>query len=289
MMDIYKQSELKKLLDRHGFHISKSLGQNFLIDGNIINKIVDALDLNKDDHVIEIGPGVGALTAELSRRANKVSAIEIDSKVIPLLEEVISTKDEESNVSIINEDFMDVNLNLLSEGSLYKIIGNLPYYITTPIIMKILEQGHKPSSMVFMMQKEVAERLSAKPGKKDYGAITVAANYYCDVEYLFTVSNQVFVPRPKVESAVLRFIPHDNPPVSVDDENMFFSVIRAGFGQRRKTLSNSLRQIEGITNEQVKKALEESSIDSKRRAETLDISEFATLSNTITALLRNKS
>lgn len=283
MTDIYKKTELAKLLDKHDFRISKSLGQNFLTDKNIIDKIVDGLDLNPDDNVIEIGPGVGALTTELVQRANSVTAIEIDNKIVPLLKDVVS------DVQIINEDFLKADLDAITGGKPYKLIGNLPYYITTPIIMKVLEEGPRPTSMVFMIQKEVAERLSAKAGKKDYGSITVAAGYYCEVEYLFTVSSQVFVPKPKVDSAVIRLTPYEKPPVSVMDERIFFSVIKAGFGQRRKTLNNSLRQINGITSEQVKSALENADIDPMRRAETLDISEFAKLSNSVTAILNNKS
>lgn len=287
MTDIYKKSELTRLLEKHGFRVSKSLGQNFLTDKNIIDKIVDALDVTSDDTVVEIGPGVGALTSQLSEIAGEVKSIEIDKKVIPLLNEVLGP--ESNNVQIINEDFMKADLNSITGGRPYKLIGNLPYYITTPIIMKVLEEGPKPTSMVFMIQKEVAERLSAKPGKKDYGAITVAAGYYCKVEYCFTVSSQVFVPKPKVDSAVIKLSPFDAPPVSVQDEKMFFSVVRAGFGQRRKTLNNSLRQIDGITAEQVRSALDNAEIDYMRRAETLDINEFARLSDSVTAILNNKS
>lgn len=283
MIDIYKKTELNKLLNKHDFKISKSLGQNFLTDKNIIDKIINGLNINKDDNIIEIGPGVGALTAELTKVAKSVKSIEIDNKLIPLLKEVVN------DAQIINEDFMDVNLETLTEGKPYKLIGNLPYYITTPIIMKVLEEGPRPETMVFMVQKEVAMRLSAKAGSKDYGAISVVCGYYCNVEYLFTVSSQVFVPKPKVDSAVIRMTPHTNPPVILEDEDMFFSVIKAGFGQRRKTLSNSLKQISKLSADQVKEALLKSDIDPKRRAETLDINQFARLSNTVTSLLKNNS
>lgn len=286
MTDIYKKTELTKLLNRYGFQMSKSLGQNFLVDQNIIGKIVDGLEIAEDDRVIEIGPGVGALTVGLSEEAGSVKSIEIDKKLLPILGEVLK---DCNNTEVINNDFLKTDLHQLTDDKPYKIIGNLPYYITTPIIMKILEQGPKPELMVFMIQKEVAKRLSANPSTKDYGAITVAVNYYCEVEYLFTVSKEVFIPKPNVDSAVIRLTPHKKPPVSVMDENMMFSIVRAGFGQRRKTLSNSLKQVDGLSSDDVKQALEKVSIDPRRRAETLEISEFALLSDTVTSLLRNKS
>jgi 16S rRNA (adenine1518-N6/adenine1519-N6)-dimethyltransferase len=285
MIDIYKKSELTALLSRHKFTMSKSLGQNFLTDRNIIEKIADALDITEDDLVVEIGPGVGSLTKELSEGASLVKSVEIDRKLLPLLDEVLR---DSPNTQIINEDFMKVNLSELVEGRAYKLIGNLPYYITTPIIMKVLEEGPKPESMVFMIQKEVAQRLSAKPGTKDYGTITVAAGYYCKIEYLFTVSREVFLPKPNVDSAVIRMTPYKDLPVKVEDSNILSKVIKAGFGQRRKTLSNSLKQVDGLSGDDVKLALKRSEIDPRRRAETLDISEFARLSDTVTLLLRNK-
>lgn len=286
MRDTYKKTEITRLLNKYGFTMSKSLGQNFLTDKNIIDKIIEGLMIDSDDTVVEIGPGIGALTTQLSERAGRVMSIEIDSKLLPLLKEVLSGAE---NTEIINEDFLKVDLKELTAGQPYKIIGNLPYYITTPIIMKILENGPQPQSMVFMIQKEVAQRLSAKVGTKAYGSITVAANYYCQVEYLFNVSKEVFMPKPKVDSAVIRLTPYKSPPVNVTDEKMLFSVIRAGFGQRRKTLSNALKQLKNITGDQIKAALNDACIDPKRRAETLEINEFARLSNSVTALLRNES
>lgn len=286
MIDIYKKSELTALLKRHGFSMTKSLGQNFLTDRNIIEKITDSLGITEDDFVVEIGPGAGALTRELSEEAKKVKAVEIDRNIIPVLNEVLRGAD---NTEIINEDFMKADLKELTEGTAYKLIGNLPYYITTPIIMKILEEGPRPQQMVFMIQKEVAQRLSAKPGTKDYGAITVSANYYCQTEFLFTVSKEVFIPKPNVDSAVIRMTPYTQPPVKVIDEDVFFSVIKAGFGQRRKTLGNSLKQIDGISTDQVKEALGDADIDPVRRAETLEINEFAKLSDSVTHILKNEA
>ena len=286
MIDIYKKSELSGLLRRHGFTMSKRLGQNFLTDKNIIDKIVDSLDPKDSDVVVEIGPGAGALTKALAERAGKIKSVEIDSKLLPLLNEVLMHHD---NVEIINQDFMKTDLGKITNSMSFKLIGNLPYYITTPIIMKVLEQGPIPQSMVFMIQKEVAQRLASKPGTKDYGAITVAVNYYCTVEYLFTVSKEVFIPKPKVDSAVIRLKPHDEPPVKVLDENIFFSLIKAGFGQRRKTLSNSLKQIGSLTPTDVKRALRDSEIDPARRAETLEIWEFGRLSDSVTHILNNRA
>lgn len=285
-IEVYKYSQLKWLLDKHGFTLSKSLGQNFLTDHNVIEKIADGLDIGSGDLVIEIGPGAGSLTVELSKRANEVKSIEIDKKLLPILGDVLH---DSTNVEIINEDFMKTDIEALTGGREYKLIGNLPYYITTPIIMKVLEEGSSPSDMVFMIQKEVAQRLSAKPGTKAYGSITVAANYYCRTEYLFTVSKEVFLPKPNVDSAVIRMIPYKEPPVSVKDEKILFSVIRAGFGQRRKTLSNALKQLKDVTSDEVKKVLENAGIDGRRRAETLAIHEFATLSDSVTSILKNKA
>lgn len=285
-VEIYKYSELKKLLDKYAFNLSKSLGQNFLTDNNIIEKIAGGLDISTNDLVLEIGPGAGALTVELAKQANEVKSIEIDKNLLPILGEVLQ---DAQNTEIINQDFMKVDIKALTGGREYKLIGNLPYYITTPIIMKILEEGPKPSNMVFMIQKEVAQRLSAQPGTKAYGAITVAANYYCSTEYLFTVSKEVFLPKPKVDSAVIRMTPYKQPPVKVEDEKTLFAVIKAGFGQRRKTLSNALKQLNGVTADEVKYALANACIDCKRRAETLEIQEFAALSDSVTSILKNKA
>jgi len=280
---MYKKTELKDIINRYNITISKSLGQNFLTDGNIISKIVESLQIEEDDFLVEIGPGMGALTCSLSEKARNVVAVEIDRRLIPALKETLS---EVSNTVIINEDFLKADLNELTGGSEYKLVGNLPYYITSPIIMKVLEQGPLPVQMVFMTQKEVAERLTAKAGTKDYGAITVAANYYSEVEYLFTVSKEVFFPKPKVDSAVISMKPYKKPPVCVTDEKIFFEVVKAGFGQRRKTLGNSLKQIEGLSPEMVRAALSDAGTDKTRRAETLDIAELAELSNSVTLLLK---
>jgi len=286
MTDIYKKTELLKLLRRHEFTMSKSLGQNFLIDRNIIEKIAESLNIGEDDRVVEVGAGAGVLTKELAQRAKSVKAVEIDSKLLPILKEVLK---DVSNVEIIAEDFMKVDMGDLSAGKSYKLIGNLPYYITTPIIMKALESEHKPKISVFMVQKEVAQRLSARAGTKDYGSITVAANYYARVEYLFGVSKEVFIPKPKVDSAVIWVTPYDRPPIKSLDEKMFFAVVKACFGQRRKTLSNSLKQIKSLDPSYIKEVLAQAGIDPARRAETLEISEFARLSDSVTLLLKNKS
>lgn len=278
-MKLYASSTIRDIKERYGFKLSKSLGQNFLTDKNIIDKIIDASDITEEDLVIEIGPGIGVLTAEAAQRAKKVVAVEIDRNLIPILQETLA---EFSNVEIINQDVLKTDLNQIIESAgcrRARIIGNLPYYITTPIIMGILEGHVRADSITIMMQKEVAERIKSRPGTKAYGALSVAVQYYCTVDSVAVVPKEVFVPVPKVDSAVLRLDIRREMPVALTDEEMFFRCIKAGFGQRRKTLSNSLMGIGGVTREDVKAALAACDIDEKRRAETLSLDEFADLAN----------
>ncbi len=278
-MKLYASSTIRDIKERYGFKLSKSLGQNFLTDKNIIDKIIDASDITEEDLVIEIGPGIGVLTAEAAQRAKKVVAVEIDRNLIPILQETLA---EFSNVEIINQDVLKTDLNQIIESAgcrRARIIGNLPYYITTPIIMGILEGHVRADSITIMMQKEVAERIKSRPGTKAYGALSVAVQYYCTVDSVAVVPKEVFVPVPKVDSAVLRLDIRSEMPVTLTDEEMFFRCIKAGFGQRRKTLSNSLMGIGGVTREDVKAALAACDIDEKRRAETLSLDEFADLAN----------
>lgn len=278
-MKLYAPSTIKIIKEKYGFRLSKSLGQNFLTDKNIIDKIIDASDITSDDLVIEIGPGIGVLTAEAAEKAKKVIAIEIDKNLIPILNDTLAEYD---NVEIINDDVLKVDLNqIIKQANCKKvrIIGNLPYYITTPIIMGILEKGIHADSITIMMQKEVAERIKASPGGKTYGALSVAVQYYCTVENVAIVPKEVFVPVPKVDSAVLRLNIRKDKPVSLLDERMFFKCIKAGFGQRRKTLQNSLMTLGDISKEQVKASLESVGIDGIRRAETLSLEEFAKMAN----------
>lgn len=286
-MKLYAPSTIKDIKARHDFQLSRSLGQNFLTDKNIIDKIVEAPEIGPHDLVIEIGPGIGVLTAEAARRAAKVVAVEIDRKLIPILQETLAEFD---NIEILNQDILKTDLHkILEQNREYKgqkiegvkIIGNLPYYITTPIIMKILEEGVPADSITIMMQKEVADRLKAPPGSRTYGAISAAVAYYCRVDHVANVPKEVFIPQPKVDSAVLKLSLRKEKPLELVNEKLFFQCIKAGFGQRRKTLLNSLTGVGGYTKEQVESALSEAGIDSKRRAETLGIEEFGKVANAL--------
>lgn len=278
-MKLYAPSTIRDIKDRYGFRLSKSLGQNFLTDKNIIDKIIDATDITEEDLVIEIGPGIGVLTYEAAQKAGKVTAIEIDKNLIPILKDNLN---DFNNIEIVNQDVLKTDLNRMIDESgckRAKIIGNLPYYITTPIIMAILERGVHADSITVMMQKEVADRIKSKPGSKVYGALSVAVQYYCTVQTVAVVPKEVFYPVPKVDSAVLRLDIRKDKPVELIDEKMFFRCIKAGFGQRRKTLSNSLMGIGDVTKDEVKECLSSVGIDEKRRAETLSLDEFANLAN----------
>jgi len=283
-MKLYAPSTIQAIKERHNFQLSKSLGQNFITDKSVIERIVEGSDVGEDDLVIEIGPGIGVLTAEAAESAAKVVAIEIDKKLIPILAETLAEYD---NIRVINQDILKTDINEIireerEAGSFtggVKIMGNLPYYITTPIIMGILEKGVEADSITIMMQKEVADRIKAAPGGKIYGAISVAVQYYCEVEQVASVPKEVFVPRPKVDSAVLKLSIRKERPVDLIDEKSFFACIKAGFGQRRKTLLNSLTGVNGLPKEDIKEILEAAGVDPARRAETLDINEFAAIAN----------
>jgi len=283
-MKLYAPSTIQAIKERHNFQLSKSLGQNFITDKSVIERIVEGSDVGKDDLVIEIGPGIGVLTAEAAESAAKVVAIEIDKKLIPILAETLAEYD---NIRVINQDILKTDINEIireerEAGSFtggVKIMGNLPYYITTPIIMGILEKGVEADSITIMMQKEVADRIKAAPGGKIYGAISVAVQYYCEVEQVASVPKEVFVPRPKVDSVVLKLSIRKERPVDLIDEKSFFACIKAGFGQRRKTLLNSLTGVNGLPKEDIKEILEAAGVDPARRAETLDINEFAAIAN----------
>lgn len=283
-MKLYAPSTIQAIKERHNFQLSKSLGQNFITDKSVIERIVEGSDVTEKDLVIEIGPGIGVLTAEAAETAAKVVAIEIDKKLIPILGETLADYD---NIRVINQDILKTDINEIireerESGSFtggVKIMGNLPYYITTPIIMGILEKGVEADSITIMMQKEVADRIKSSPGGKIYGAISVAVQYYCEVEQVASVPKEVFVPRPKVDSAVLKLTIRKERPVDLIDEKSFFACIKAGFGQRRKTLLNSLTGVNGLGKEDIKEVLENAGVDAARRAETLDITEFAAIAN----------
>lgn len=283
-------SSTKTIVDKYGFRLTKSLGQNFLVDNNILERIIDSADLTGDDVVFEIGTGVGTLTRELSRHAKKVIAIEIDKKLIPILKETLSGCD---NVTIINQDILKTDIEDLvdqyGEGRPIKIVANLPYYITTPIIMKFLESYIKVDSFVLMVQKEVADRIAAKPSTKDYGSLTVAIQYYADSSIMSTVPRSAFFPPPNVDSAVIKLSSRAERPVDVVDEKLFFKVIRGSFSKRRKTILNSLSTYEDFNKETVSKALKSAGIDPIRRGETLTIDEFALLTNSVAAEINSQS
>ncbi|TVX85181.1 16S rRNA (adenine(1518)-N(6)/adenine(1519)-N(6))-dimethyltransferase RsmA [Paenibacillus agilis] len=290
MMDIATPSRTKEIIKKHGFSFKKSLGQNFLVDMNIMRRIVQSAELDDKTGALEIGPGIGALTEQLAREAGKVTAVEIDQRLIPILGEVMEPY---ANVSVVNNDVLKVNLSALFEEQFsgmekVSVVANLPYYVTTPIMMKLLEERLPLKNIVVMIQKEVAERMAASPGSKDYGSLTVAVQYYSEPEIVCTVPHTVFIPQPNVESAVIRLKVRENPPVQVNDEKLFFDVVQASFAQRRKTLWNNLKARYGAEAgiEGLQGALETTGIDPKRRGETLSLEEFARLSDAIGSLIK---
>lgn len=288
-MELYNPSVIRQIKKKYGFKFSKSLGQNFLTDKDVIDGIIDGAEINSKDMVIEIGPGIGVLTAAAAERAGKVLAVEIDSDLMKILDETLRGYD---NVKIINENVMKIDLKeLISKeaGVKYnniKVIGNLPYYATTGIIMNLLESKLPVESITIMMQKEVADRIKEKPGSRTYGALSVAVQYYCEVKVVLDVPKEVFMPQPKVDSTVLRLDMRKEPPVSLISEKMFFNCIKAGFAQRRKTLLNSLTGT-GFDKAEIADCLDKAGIDSKRRAETLSLQDFANIAN-ILQEARNK-
>lgn len=290
-MKPYTRSAIRDISERHGFRRADSLGQNFLVDRNIIEKIIDAAELTQETLVIEVGPGMGALTQMAAEKAGKVIAVEIDRHLIPVLNEVLGPIE---NVEIINRDILktDINELIVAERKNFSdsgrelkrvvILGNLPYYITTPIIMGILEKEVDMDTMVIMMQKEVADRIVATPGGKTYGALSIACQFFCETNYVTTVPRTVFQPQPKVDSAVLRLDRRKELPweIGAGGRELFFKVVRAGFNMRRKTLLNALSAM-GIDKTDLKNILKSVEIDPSRRAETLSIQEFARISNKI--------
>ncbi len=280
-MKLYENSSIKAVKNAHGFKFSKSLGQNFLADKQIVDRIIEGADIKPDDTVIEIGPGMGVITREAAERAARVIAIELDKTLIPVLSDTLSGLD---NVQIINQDILKTDINELIGGEKaenVKIIGNLPYYITTPIIIKLLEENTRADSLVIMTQKEVADRINAGPGSKAYGALSVTVQFYCLTEKITDVGRECFVPSPKVDSAVLKLTFRKAPPVELRNRDIFFECVRAGFGQRRKTLSNSLQTLRGTDREMIRDSLDAAGIDPARRAETLSIEEFARISDEV--------
>ena len=268
-----------EIIKKYGFKMTKSLGQNFLINENILDKIIESADISSDDVVLEIGTGIGTLTQRLCENAKKVIAVEIDKNLIPILNETLSDYD---NITIINKDILktDINEELknLSVNQKIKVVANLPYYITTPIIMKVLEDNVNVDCMVLMLHKEVADRMNATPSTKDYGSLSIAVQYYCDTDIVCKVPKSSFIPEPNVDSLVLKLVVNEKRKVEINDEELFFKIVRGSFSKRRKTILNSLSNYEDLGDkDKIQKLLEISEIDSKRRGETLSIYEFANL------------
>ncbi|MCE5172424.1 16S rRNA (adenine(1518)-N(6)/adenine(1519)-N(6))-dimethyltransferase RsmA [Paenibacillus profundus] len=283
--DIATPSRTKEIVRKHGFSFKKSLGQNFLIDMNIMRRIVDAAELDASTGALEIGPGIGALTEQLAKRAGRVAAVEIDQRLIPILDEVMEPY---PNVQVVHGDVLKVDLQELFREQFHgmdkvSVVANLPYYVTTPIMMKLLEEQLPLKHIVVMIQKEVAERMAASPGGKDYGSLSVAVQYYAEPELICTVPGTVFIPQPNVESTVIRLRVREEPPVQVADEQHLFEVVRASFAQRRKTLWNNLKARYGSVcgTDALAEAVATAGIEPTRRGETLSLEEFARLSDSI--------
>ena len=279
MQNLSDISVIKKILSEHGFTFSKSLGQNFLINPTVCPRMSEACGADCDTGVLEIGAGIGVLTAELAKRAKKVVSLELDTRLIPVLAETLG---EFSNVEVLNADVLKLDLNKLIDdcfqGMHVAVCANLPYYITSPVIMALLESRIPVDAVTVMVQKEAAARLCAPVGSRDAGAVTVAVNYYAQAEKLFDVSAGSFMPAPKVDSSVIRLNIRKEPPVEVSDEKFFFRVIKAAFGQRRKTASNSLSAGLGIPKDKVSSAIAAAGFDPSVRAESLTMQELARLS-----------
>lgn len=272
----------KDIVKKYEFRFSKSLGQNFLIDNSVLDDIVNSAEVSQEDLVIEIGPGVGTLTKELLKKAKKVCAIELDSDLIPILNEELKDFD---NFELIHKDALKVDFNeIIGEENSVKVVANLPYYVTTPIISRLLNEQYKFKSLNIMIQKEVGERIAAKPNTKEYGALSILVQYYCDVDIVRKVSPASFIPRPKVDSIVIRLNKLDSPRAEVKDRDMFFKVVRQCFNMRRKTMWNALKGLK-LPGEIIENAFENAGIDQKRRGETLSIAEFARLADSISELL----
>ncbi|MDE7017101.1 MAG: 16S rRNA (adenine(1518)-N(6)/adenine(1519)-N(6))-dimethyltransferase RsmA [Lachnospiraceae bacterium] len=273
-----------EILQKYQFVFQKKFGQNFLVDKNILEKIIEAAEVTEQDCILEIGPGIGTMTQYLAERAKSVTAVEIDRNLIPILHDTLSSYD---NVTIMNEDILKVDIHRIVEeqngGKPIKVVANLPYYITTPIIMALFEKRVALQSITIMVQKEVADRLQAKPGSKDYGALSLAVQYYASPEVIVKVPASCFMPRPNVDSAVMKLTRYDAPPTAAKEESYLFAVIRASFNQRRKTLVNGLANAGnlGVSKEMIVEALEKMGMSPTVRGETLTLEQFTELSNSL--------
>lgn len=282
MSELGNRRSTMEIIQKYQFAFQKKFGQNFLIDGNILDKIIESADITKQDCVLEIGPGIGTMTQRLAEEAGGVVAVEIDRNLIPILHDTLSDYD---NVTVIHEDILKLDINRLVEerngGKPIKVVANLPYYITTPIIMALFEKHVPLQSVTIMVQKEVADRMRVGPGTKDYGALSLAVQYYARPEIITRVPAACFMPRPNVDSTVIRLTRYEKPPVEVWDEERMFAIIRASFNQRRKTLANGLSNAGGlgVSRSQVEEALEKMGLPATTRGETLTLERFAELSN----------
>lgn len=280
------------VLQKYNFSFQKKFGQNFLIDTHVLDKIIRSAEITKDDFVLEIGPGIGTMTQYLACAAREVVAVEIDKALIPILEDTLSSYD---NVTVINEDVLKLDIVKLAQerngGKPIKVVANLPYYITTPIIMGLFESHVPVQSITVMVQKEVADRMQVGPGTKDYGALSLAVQYYAKPYIVANVPPNCFMPRPKVGSAVIRLECHEEPPVQVKDEKLMFRIIRASFNQRRKTLANGLKNSPEISlsREGIEQAIAELGKGASVRGEALNLEEFATLSNIVGRLQQEEN
>lgn len=267
---------VRQLVRRHQLRVKKRLGQHFVISPAVVERIARLAEIGPQDAVIEIGPGLGALTELLAQRARRVLAVEVDPALVSVLREEFAGNDR---VTIWEADFLELNLEELIQGGRNKIVGNLPYYITSPIVRKVLSCRAKFDSFTVMVQKEVAQRMAARPATREYGLLTLGVQYYAEVIPAGTVSRSAFWPAPEVESVLVKLVPHDRPPVEVANEEFFFQVARAAFGKRRKMLGNALKSLGGINTENLAARIEEAGIDPRRRGETLSLAEMARLAN----------
>ena len=278
-----------EVLQKYHFNFQKKFGQNFLINTSILEEIIDAAEITKEDFVLEIGPGIGTMTQYLCEAAREVVAVEIDTNLIPILGDTLSAYD---NVEVMNADILKVDIAKLADerngGKPIKVVANLPYYITTPIIMGLFESHVPIDSITIMVQKEVADRMQEGPGSKEYGALSLAVQYYAKPEIVVNVPPSCFMPQPKVGSAVIRLTRHENPPVDVDNEKLMFQIIRASFNQRRKTLANGLNNFGSFSlgKEEIQKSIEELGVPVNIRGEALSLEQFAKLSNIINAKMK---
>ncbi|MBP2078540.1 16S rRNA (adenine(1518)-N(6)/adenine(1519)-N(6))-dimethyltransferase RsmA [Oceanobacillus polygoni] len=277
-------SRTKEILNKYKFSFKKSLGQNFLVDVNVLENIIKHAGIDEEAGAIEIGPGMGALTEQLAIHSDKVVAFEIDQRLLPILKDTLH---DYSNVEIIHQDILEADVEAVirthfKPNQPIHVVANLPYYITTPILMKLVRDRLPVTSLTVMIQKEVAERMAAKPNSKSYGSLTIAVQYYTEAKVVMTVPKSVFMPQPNVDSSILQLVIRDKPPVEVVDEDFFFELVQASFAQRRKTLRNNLSNFfkEQYTKDEITAILESTGIDGSRRGESLDMEEFALLANT---------